>query len=253
MNAPTGSPIAASSRCVKGDILRQIILDTETTGLEPEQGHRIVELAAVEYINRRPTGNNFHKYLNPERDSDERALEIHGLTTDFLSDKPSFVNIADEFIQYVNGAELIIHNAAFDLAFLNAELLRCEKAQMKNICPQVIDTLKLAKDLHPGKRNNLNALCERYEVDNSQRTLHGALLDAQLLGEVYLAMTRGQETLLMDIAPSAQTEFRRASGAKTNLQVVKANAEEIEAHQTYLDKLKKDSKGACLWQQLETL
>jgi DNA polymerase III subunit epsilon len=136
---------------------------------------------------------------------------------------------------------------------LNAELARCEKAEMKDICPQVIDTLKLAKDLHPGKRNNLNALCERYAVDNSQRTLHGALLDAQLLGEVYLAMTRGQETLLMDIAPSAQTEVRRASGTKINLQVVKANAEEIEAHQTFLDKMKKDSKGACLWQQLETL
>ena len=192
--------------------MRQIILDTETTGLEPEHGHRIVELAAVEYINRRPTGNNFHKYLNPERESDERALEIHGLTTGFLSDKPSFGQIADEFIQYVNGAELIIHNAAFDLAFLNTELARCEKTAMGDICPQVIDTLKLAKDLHPGKRNNLNALCERYAVDNSQRTLHGALLDAQLLGEVYLAMTRGQETLLMDIAPSAQNEIRREQG-----------------------------------------
>jgi DNA polymerase III subunit epsilon len=233
--------------------LRQIILDTETTGLEPEQGHRVVELAAVEYIDRRPTGNNFHKYLNPERDSDERALEIHGLTTEFLSDKPSFVNIADEFIAYVNGAELIIHNAAFDLAFLNAELARCEKTGMADICPQVIDTLKLAKDLHPGKRNNLNALCERYEVDNSQRTLHGALLDAQLLGEVYLAMTRGQETLLMDIAPSAQTETRRAAGTKIKLHTLKADAEEVEAHQTYLDKMKKDSKGASLWQQLETL
>ncbi len=233
--------------------MRQIILDTETTGLEPEHGHRIVELAAVEYINRRPTGNNFHKYLNPERESDERALEIHGLTTGFLSDKPSFGQIADEFIQYVNGAELIIHNAAFDLAFLNTELARCEKTAMGDICPQVIDTLKLAKDLHPGKRNNLNALCERYAVDNSQRTLHGALLDAQLLGEVYLAMTRGQETLLMDIAPSAQNEIRREQGLKIKLPLVKASAEEVEAHQTYLDKLKKESKGACLWQQLEAL
>lgn len=233
--------------------MRQIILDTETTGLEPEQGHRIVELAAVEYINRRPTGNNFHKYLNPERDSDERALEIHGLTTDFLRDKPSFAHISEEFIAYVGGAELIIHNASFDLAFLNAELARCNASSMADICPQVIDTLKLAKDLHPGKRNNLNALCERYEVDNSQRTLHGALLDAQLLGEVYLAMTRGQETLLMDIAPTAQTEARRAQSGKIKLQVVKANAEEVEAHQTYLDKMKKDSKGNCLWQQLETL
>jgi DNA polymerase III subunit epsilon len=233
--------------------MRQIILDTETTGLEPEQGHRIVELAAVEYINRRPTGNNFHKYLNPGRESDERALEIHGLTTDFLSGKPSFATISDEFIAYVGGAELIIHNAAFDLAFLNAELARCHPSSMADICPQVIDTLKLAKDLHPGKRNNLNALCERYEVDNSQRTLHGALLDAQLLGEVYLAMTRGQETLLMDIAPAAQYEARRAQSGKIKLQVVKANAEEVEAHQTFLDKMKKDSKGNCVWQQLETL
>jgi DNA polymerase III subunit epsilon len=236
-----------------GGSLRQIILDTETTGLEPEQGHRIVELAAVEYVNRRPTGNNFHKYLNPERESDERALEIHGLTTEFLSDKPSFDHIADEFITYVKGAELIIHNAAFDLAFLNAELARSGKSGMAGMCPQVIDTLKLAKDLHPGKRNNLNALCERYEVDNSQRTLHGALLDAQLLGEVYLAMTRGQETLLMDIAPAAQSEARRAQSGKIKLHVVKANAEEVEAHQTFLDKMKKDSKGNCLWQQLEAV
>ncbi|MGB8337591.1 MAG: DNA polymerase III subunit epsilon [Burkholderiales bacterium] len=232
--------------------MRQIILDTETTGLEPEQGHRIVELAAVEYVNRRPTRNNFHRYLNPERESDERALEIHGLTAEFLQDKPLFAHIADEFIAYISDAELIIHNASFDLAFLNAELAACGKTTMTEICPQVIDTLKLAKDLHPGKRNNLNALCERYEVDNSRRTLHGALLDAQLLGEVYLAMTRGQETLLMDISPSTQTEIRRAQGTKTSLNVLYANAEEVEAHQTFLDKLKKENKGACLWQQLES-
>ncbi|MGB8855603.1 MAG: DNA polymerase III subunit epsilon [Burkholderiales bacterium] len=233
--------------------MRQIILDTETTGLESEQGHRIVELAAVEYINRRPTTNIFHRYLNPERESDERALEIHGLTSEFLADKPSFGHVADEFIAYVSGAELIIHNAPFDMGFLNAELARCEKQNMAEICPQVIDTLTLAKELHPGKRNNLNALCERYGVDNSHRTLHGALLDAQLLGEVYLAMTRGQETLLMDIAPVAQTAAQRAQSGNISLSVFRADAEEVEAHQTYLDKMKKENKGVCLWQQLENL
>lgn len=231
--------------------MRQIILDTETTGLEPEQGHRIVELAAVEYINRRPTGNNFHKYLNPQRESDARALEIHGLSTERLQHEPLFSQIADEFIAFVNGAELIIHNASFDLAFLDAELTRAEKIKMADICPQVIDTLKLAKELHPGKRNNLDALCERYQVDNTQRNLHGALLDAQLLCEVYLAMTRGQETLLMDAVPAQQSTQRRSLSEQIKLKVVFADADEIAAHEVLLGKIKKDSKGICLWQQLE--
>ncbi len=231
--------------------MRQIILDTETTGLEPEQGHRIVELAAVEYINRRPTNNNFHRYLNPERESDERALEIHGLSTERLQHEPLFMQIADEFMDFIRGAELIIHNASFDLAFLNAELARAKKTPMIEICPQVIDTLKLAKELHPGKRNNLDALCERYQVDNSQRNLHGALLDAQLLGDVYLAMTRGQETLLMDAAPTQQNENRCTQGEKIKLSVVMAEADEVEAHQALLNKISKDNKGSCLWHQLE--
>jgi DNA polymerase III subunit epsilon len=253
MSVLTAWPIAALSRCVKGDIVRQIILDTETTGLEPEQGHRIVELAAIEYINRRPTGNNFHKYLNPQRESDPRALEIHGLSTERLQHEPLFAQIADEFIAYINGAELIMHNAPFDLAFLEAELARAEKTKMADICPDVIDTLKLAKELHPGKRNNLDALCERYQVDNSQRSLHGALVDAQLLCEVYLAMTRGQDTLLMESAPAQQINQRQLSQQKIKLNVVLADAEEQALHLSLLAKIKKDNKGSCLWEQLETL
>jgi DNA polymerase III subunit epsilon len=230
--------------------VRQIFLDTETTGLEPTQGHRMVELAAVEFVNRRPTGNHFHRYLNPERESDERALEIHGLTTDFLQDKPKFVDIMDEFIEYVTGAELIIHNASFDVGFLDNELTQAGKEKLTVFCPQITDTLKMAKDMHPGKRNNLNALCERYQVDNSQRTLHGALLDAQLLGEVYLAMTRGQETLMMEVetAPVINQQQTQAGGHK--LMVLRASNDELEAHQTQLDKIHKESKGSCLWQRL---
>ncbi len=231
--------------------MRQIILDTETTGLEPEQGHRIVELAAVEFVNRRPTGNHFHRYLNAERESDPAALQVHGLTTEFLQDKPKFPDIAEAFLAYVAGAELIIHNAPFDVGFLNAELRRAGKDTLHSVCPNVTDTLKMAKDLHPGKRNNLNALCERYQVDNSQRTLHGALLDAQLLGEVFLAMTRGQDILLMEEQSAPKKTSHAAQKSKISLAVLRANADEIEAHQTQLDKIKKESKGPCLWQQID--
>jgi DNA polymerase-3 subunit epsilon len=178
--------------------MRQIILDTETTGLDPALGHRIIEIAAVELMNRRLTNNHFHRYINPERDSEEAALRIHGLTSEFLSDKPKFKEVAREFLDFVSGAELIIHNAAFDIAFVNHELSLVDLKPIAACCSGVTDTLKMARELHPGKRNALDSLCERYQIDNSARTLHGALLDAQLLAEVYLAMTRGQESLIME-------------------------------------------------------
>src|SRR5574341_1760557 len=184
--------------------MRQIVLDTETTGLEPELGHRIIEIAGVELVNRSFTGNNFHRYFNPGRESEAGALEVHGLTAEFLSDKPKFRDVAAEFLDYLGGAELVIHNSAFDVTFLNRELDLAELKPVTEYCLGIVDTLRLAKDLHPGKRNSLDALCERYQVDNSARTLHGALLDARLLAEVYLAMTRGQETLSIDLAPAAR-------------------------------------------------
>ena len=196
--------------------MRQIILDTETTGLEPELGHRIIEVAGVELVNRRFTGNNFHRYFNPGRDSDAAALEIHGLTTEFLGDKPKFRDVAVELLDFISGAELVIHNSAFDVAFLNRELALADLKPVTDYCAGVVDTLRLARELHPGKRNNLDALCERYQIDNSARTLHGAQLDARLLAEIYLSMTRGQESLAMDVeapvpASVAAVEIGRAS------------------------------------------
>ena len=229
--------------------MRQIILDTETTGLEPSQGHRIIELAGVEVMSRRMTGNHFHRYLNPERKSDDAAKQVHGIEDDFLLDKPKFAEIAKEFIDYISGAELIIHNAPFDLGFLNNELGLAGFETMQDYAASVTDTLLVAKELHPGKRNNLNALCDRYQIDNSKRTLHGALLDAELLGEVYLAMTRGQESLIMDLdAPSAQDETENA--APINLVIQYANEAELAAHDKVLANIAKESKGAALWQFL---
>jgi DNA polymerase-3 subunit epsilon len=183
--------------------MRQIVLDTETTGLDPRSGHRIIEVACIEMENRRFTGRHLHKYVNPEREIDEGAQRVHGISLEFLADKPKFADIADEFLEFINGAELIIHNAPFDIGFLNAELDRLGRVPVGTICNGVIDTLRMAKDLHPGKRNSLDALCERYDIDNSSRTLHGALLDTELLAEVFLAMTRGQNTLMIepDTAP----------------------------------------------------
>jgi DNA polymerase-3 subunit epsilon len=179
--------------------MRQIFLDTETTGLEHKLGHRIIEIACVEMSNRRLTNHHFHRYLNPEREIDAGAQAVHGISREFLQDKPHFADIAAEFLDFVRGAELIIHNAAFDIGFLNAELGLLDMAPVNTVCHTVCDTLRMAKELHPGKKNNLNALCERYGVDNSRRTLHGALLDAEILAEVYVAMTRGQESLIMDL------------------------------------------------------
>lgn len=233
--------------------MRQIILDTETTGLDPALGHRIIEIAGVELVNRRLTGNHFHRYVNPERESEEGALQVHGLSAEFLRDKPRFAEIVDEFLDYVNGAELIIHNAPFDIAFLNYELGLLDRKPITEYCPGVIDTLRLAKDLHPGKRNSLDALCERYQIDNSARTLHGALLDAQLLAEVYLAMTRGQESLMMEVeqGPSSAVEHTNMPIADLALVVIRADEEELAAHERILADIEKASGGRCLWHRVE--
>src|SRR5512146_2466061 len=232
--------------------MRQIVLDTETTGLDPALGHRIIEIAGVELVNRRLTGNRFHRYINPERESEEGALQVHGLTADFLRDKPKFGEIVAEFIDYGSGAELVIHNAPFDIAFLNHELNLVDLKPVAEYCPNVIDTLRMARDLHPGKKNSLDALCERYQIDNSARTLHGALLDAELLAEAYLAMTRGQDSLIMDVESGpVLSAAEEASRAALELIVVRAGAEELAAHARQLGEIDKASGGACLWKRLE--
>jgi DNA polymerase-3 subunit epsilon len=234
--------------------MRQIILDTETTGLEAELGHRVIEIAGVEMVNRRFTGNNFHRYFNPERDSDPGALQVHGLTTEFLSDKPKFRDVAAEFLDYVNGAELVIHNSAFDVAFLNRELSLADLKPITDYCASVVDTLRLARDLHPGKRNNLDALCDRYQIDNSARTMHGAQLDARLLAEVYLSMTRGQESLVMDVetvASAVTMTVVEVDVAKLDLIVVKASKDEAAEHARLLEEIDRISRGACLWTRLD--
>ena len=230
--------------------MRQIFLDTETTGLYPAQGHRIIEIAAVEVINRRLTKNHFHVYLNPEREIDPAAQEVHGITLEFLQDKPLFADTVDEFLDFVSGAELIIHNAPFDVGFLNAELGRIERAVIEDSVANIIDTLKMAKEMRPGQRNNLDALCRHFGVDNSRRTLHGALLDAELLADVYLAMTRGQNSLMIDMLEpvAAVTEVSGLGRAKPLL-VRSATEDELAAHQDYIASLAKG--GDCLWQQYE--
>ncbi|MFN7086737.1 MAG: DNA polymerase III subunit epsilon [Burkholderiales bacterium] len=232
--------------------MRQIVLDTETTGLDPALGHRIIEIAGVELVDRRPTGNHFHRYINPERESEEGALQVHGLTREFLSDKPRFREIVDEFLDYVKGAELIIHNAPFDIAFLNHEFSLLDLKPLAEYCPSVIDTLRMAKDMHPGKRNNLNALCERYQIDNSARTLHGALLDAQLLAEVYLSMTRGQESLIIEPESAVVACIaERLSPPGLELIVIRASEEERAAHAAQLEDIEKASGGSCVWKRVE--
>lgn len=227
--------------------MRQIFLDTETTGLDPKLGHRIVEIAAVEMCNRQLTDRHFHYYLNPERESDASALQIHGLTREFLQDKQKFREIGEAFLEFIEGAELLIHNAPFDVGFLDHELGLIRLSPLKNYCTGITDTLVLAKELHPGKRNNLDALCERYQIDHSKRTLHGALLDAELLAEVYLAMTRGQESLLMelDIAPLAVDTAVMMENL--HLVVLPASESELELHSQQLENIDKESKGQCLW------
>lgn len=230
--------------------MRQIVLDTETTGLEPELGHRIIEIAGVELVNRRFTGNDFHRYVNPERESEPGALEVHGLSSEFLNDKPRFRDVASELLDYVAGAELVIHNSAFDVAFLNRELDLADLKPLTDYCTGIVDTLRLAKDLHPGKRNSLDALCERYQVDNSARTLHGALLDARLLAEVYLAMTRGQESLAMEVESTvAAGPAGEVARGQLDLIILRATDEELIAHGKQLEEIDKASGGACIWKR----
>lgn len=226
--------------------MRQIFLDTETTGLYHAQGHRIIEIAAVEMINRRPNNNHFHVYLNPQREIDPAAQEVHGISLEFLQDKPLFSAIAQDLIAFIHGAELIIHNAPFDVGFLNSEFGHIGLQPIESFCDKITDTLKMAKDSRPGQRNNLDALCRHFGIDNSRRTLHGALLDAELLAEVYMAMTRGQDSLMMDLEQSqpmmhAQTHQE----VQHHLRILKADESELIAHQEYLTSMAKS--GAKQW------
>jgi len=231
---------------------RQIILDTETTGLNAKLGDRVIEIGCLELLNRRPTDNHFHHYLNPERASDEGAVRVHGISDEFLLDKPRFREIASEFIEYICGAELIIHNAPFDVEFLEQELALAKLPPLSQHCAGIKDTLKLAKELHPGKKNSLDALCERYGVDNAHRTLHGALLDAELLAEVYLAMTRGQESLAMELEQMpAAALIGDVPVERAKLPVLAATEEEIAEHVEVLRGIQAESKGKCLWLKLE--
>ena len=230
--------------------MRQIFLDTETTGLESKLGHRIIEIAAVEMINRTLTGRRFHNYLNPDRKVEAGALQIHGLTDDFLQDKQKFFDITNELLEFIDGAELIMHNAPFDVGFLNNELGLAKLQPLENYCHSITDTLKIAKELHPGKRNNLNALCERYQINNSKRVLHGALLDAELLAEVYLAITRGQESLVMEISfPQPDIKINPQD---IELISLPANTEELELHAEQLEAIDRESKKMCLWKHIES-
>jgi len=229
--------------------MRQIVLDTETTGLNPQLGDRIIEIGCVEILNRRLTGNRFHRYINPEREVEEGALRVHGLTGEFLADKPKFSEVAAEFLEYVRGAELIIHNAAFDVEFLNVELDRIGAEAIEGQVAGVLDTLAQARELHPGRKNSLDALCERYQVDNAHRTLHGALLDAELLAEVYLAMTRGQESLAIELErprPAADLQAGRLAG-RPALVVLRASDAEAAAHLRVLEGIAKDARSGCVW------
>jgi len=235
--------------------MRKIVLDTETTGLEPEQGHRIIEIGCVELVDRRLTSNRFHQYLNPEREIDAGAVEVHGITEAFLRDKPHFADIAADFVEFIRGAELLIHNAPFDVGFIDHELRRAGErwGALSDYCT-VTDTLELARDMHPGQRNSLDALCKRYEIDNSQRQLHGALLDAEILADVYLAMTGGQVALSLDgpgAGPGGGAEIRRLSPDRPRLKVIRANQLELAAHEARLDALDLASGGACVWRQLQ--
>jgi DNA polymerase-3 subunit epsilon len=238
---------------------RQIVLDTETTGLEPGEGHRIIEIGCVEVVNRRLTGNTYHQYLQPDRVIDTGAIEVHGITNEFLADKPRFVDVAEEFMDFIRGAELIIHNAPFDVGFINAELARLDGdwGKLDGYCT-ILDTLVMARRLHPGQKNNLDALCKRYEVDNSNRELHGALLDSEILADVYLAMTGGQTALSLEgsgegvgSGPRAE-DIRRLDLNRPRLKVIYADDEELKSHQQRLAEIEKASGGVPVWLQDST-
>lgn len=230
--------------------MRQIFLDTETTGLYHAQGHRVIEVAAVEVINRRLTKRHFHYYLNPDREIDQGAQEVHGISLEFLQDKPRFADIADELIAFIADAELIMHNAPFDVGFLNREFGLIELKSVESIASKITDTLKIAKEMRPGQRNSLDALCRHYGIDNSKRTLHGALLDAELLADVYMAMTRGQDSLMMELDKPQRKNGDAVVQSKQAVLVKLANQAEISAHVEYLASLAKSSD--CLWNKLES-
>lgn len=234
------------------DNKRQIVLDTETTGLEPSQGHRIIEIGCVELIGRRQTGNNFHVYLQPDREIDEAAIEVHGITNEFLADKPRFEDVAEEFVEYLRDAEVIIHNAPFDVGFMDAEFSRLpEKLTTASFC-QITDTLVMAREMHPGQRNSLDALCGRYDIDNAHRTKHGALLDSEILADVYLAMTGGQKALTLESEEEAGEgqeigKIRRLSGGGPPLRVIRASEQELVEHQMRLEAVDKACGGSAVW------
>ncbi|AWL11852.1 DNA-directed DNA polymerase [Saliniradius amylolyticus] len=234
---------------------RQIVLDTETTGIDPKQGHRIIEIGCVEMINRRLTGNNFHVYIHPEREVEQEAIEVHGITNEYLADKPKFHAIADDFVDYIRGAELVIHNAPFDVGFMNHEFGLLGKPQdLTNQLCQIRDTLTMARELFPGQRNSLDALCKRYGIDNSHRTLHGALLDAEILADVYLHMTGGQTALNLHGHQNSGNDnngaesIRRLTADRNPLKVIRATADELEAHEQRLDLIEEEG-GQCIWRQ----
>ena len=234
--------------------MRQIVLDTETTGLDPSQGHRIIEIGCVELVNRRLTGNHYHQYINPQREIDVEAMEVHGITQEFLQDKPIFRDIAEEFLQFVSGAQLVIHNAPFDVGFLDAEFRHLKQQHPKmDECCTILDTLVMARQKHPGQRNSLDALCKRYGVDNYQRDLHGALLDSEILADVYLLMTGGQTALSLG-AESADgagqgemSQLRRLSPQRRALPIVAPSADELILHEKKLLEINKKSDGNCVW------
>jgi len=232
--------------------MRQIFLDTETTGLSPESGDRIIEIGCVEMLNRRLSGRNLHFYVNPERRNHEEAVKVHGLTDEFLADKPLFASIADELIEFVDGAEIIIHNAGFDVGFLNEELRRLGRPKFPGMVAQITDSLLMAREMFPGKANSLDALCKRLEVDNSNRALHGALLDAGLLAEVYIRMTRGQNSLVIDSGEmgGAQSALEAVDFSQLDLRVIRADEAEADAHAGLLREIDKESGGKVVWSTL---
>ncbi|WP_137167245.1 DNA polymerase III subunit epsilon [Salinimonas lutimaris] len=231
--------------------MRQIVLDTETTGIDPKEGHRIIEIGCVELVNRKLTGNHFHVYINPQREIEAEAIEVHGITNQFLADKPLFSDVADDFISFIRGAQLVIHNAPFDVGFMDHEFRlnsRTKSTKTADIC-SVLDSLALARKVHPGQKNNLDALCKRYGIDNSHRQLHGALLDAEILADVYLIMTGGQTKLNLAGQSGEETDdgsIRRVARTAKKLKVIKASADELEQHEARLD-IVQESGGQCLW------
>ena len=236
--------------------MRQIVLDTETTGLDPKSGHRIIEIGCVELIDRKLTGNVFHQYIQPDREIDPGAIEVHGITNEFLQDKLHFEDLVEDFVAYIRGAELVIHNAPFDVGFINNELKRCEFSENVESLSSVLDTLAMARKMHPGQKNNLNALCKRYEINNTHRELHGALLDAEILADVYLAMSGGQTNLFIgggaDSAKGNQVDaIRRLPKDRPETRVLRANETELQEHQARLDGMQQSSGKPALWNTIE--